>query len=344
MLPSLKSEIVVPLFVDKRLWKLVSVDSEHGGDKATNAFDDNINTIWHTLYSGNVPTCPHEIVVDMGKTYRVTEFLYQGRSDGSNGRIRNYSLYFSNSTNRWGAPAAEGSLENTSDEQAIVLTTPVEARYFRLIARSEVGGNAWTSAAELGVVATAIVDERSEKPSQIQSGTTYYLREKSSCLYLHYKAADNGDFCLARKSSTDQSFRFKVTRLARFTSFYTMGVASGVIGKGNANWRAMLITDASKPEGWMQLEEGDDHVRLRGAWMGNQYFNFDSRSAGSIVFTDKATPAQFVLEDVTTDGIANFNMPEREEDEGWYTPSGLRVDAPAKPGLYIHHHTKVVKH
>ena len=344
LLPSLKSEIVVPLFVDKRLWKLVSVDSEHGGDKATNAFDDNVNTIWHTLYSGNVPTCPHEIVVDMGKTYRVTEFLYQGRSDGSNGRIRNYSLYFSNSTDRWGAPAAEGSLENTSDEQAIVLSAPVEARYFRLIARSEVGGNAWTSAAELGVVATAIVDERTEKPSQIQSGTTYYLREKTSGLYLHYKAADNGDFCLARKSSTDQSFRFKVTKLAKFTSFYTMGVASGIIGKGNANWRAMLITDASKPEGWMQLEEGDDHVRLRGAWMGNQYFNFDSRSVGSIVFTDKATPAQFVLEDVTTDGIATVNMPEREEDEGWYTPSGLRVDAPAKPGLYIHHHTKVVKH
>ena len=346
LLPSMKSETVIPLYVNKQLWRLVSVDSEHGGDKATNAFDDNVNTIWHTQYSGTVPTCPHEIVVDMGKTYRVTQFLYQGRSDGGNGRIRNYSLYFSNSPTRWGAPAAEGSLDNTSDEQTIVLSAPVEARYFCLVARSEVGGNPWSSAAELGITATAIVDEQPAEPSQVEPGQTYYIREKTSGLYLHYKADADGDFCLARKSETDSSFRFQVAHVGKFVTFYTLHVSGGVVGKGTASWRAMLTTDTSKAEGWMQLEEADNHVRLRGAWMARQYFNFDSRTAGSIVYTDKATPAQFVLENVNVpDGIGlNFNEPEGVQDAAWYTLSGLRVQTPIRSGIYINNHAKTVKH
>ncbi len=329
-LPGQKSQVTIPLFVDKQLWKLVSADSQHPGDYATKAFDDDVNTIWHTLYSGNVTPCPHEIVIDMGKTYRVTAFQYQGRSDGSNGRIRNYSLYFSNSPTRWGAPAAEGSFDNTSDEQNVFLKSPVEARYLRLIARSEVGNNPWTSVAELGISASAIVDDQSDQSSQIKPGSTYYLREKSSGLYLHYKAAENGDFCLDRKSTTDASFRFTVKRAGQFTSFYTMNVAGGVIGKGTATWRAMLTKDTSSADSWVQLEEGEGFVALRGAWMGNQYFNFDSRNAGSIVFTDKGTPAQFVLENEETLGIKSPSLGGGRGRS--YTLSGYRLKSPSLGG------------
>ncbi len=344
LLPSLKSTTTIPLFVDKRLWRLISADSEHGGDKATNAFDDDAGTIWHTVYSGTVPTCPHEIVVDMGKTYRVTHFHYQGRSDGSNGRIRHYSLYFSNSPTYWGAPQAEGTLENTSDQQTITLATPTMARYFRLIARSEVGGNPWTSAAELDVTATAVGGEQPESQTQITSGETYYIREQQSGLYLHYNPNNDGDFCLGTKSTTDNTYRFRLTKVSNFTSFYTMHVADGVVGKGTANWRAMRITETAKPECWVQLEEeGENFVRLRGAWMNNTYFNFDSRATGGIVYTDKGTPARFVLENVngTDVGHVNFSQPESSKQDAWHTLSGHPTNPPQHTGIYIHNRRKV---
>ena len=341
LLPGIKSETTLPLFVDKKLWSLVSCDSEHGGDKATNAFDDDVNTIWHTQYSGTVPKCPHEIVVDMGCTYRITAFQYQGRSDGSNGRIREYSLYFSNSPTRWGAPAAQGSFSNTSDEQTVVLASPVEARYFRLIARSEVNGNAWTSAAELGITATAVLDNVDGMSSSINSGSTYYIKETQSGLYLHYKKQDDGDFCLAQKSGEDSSFRFLVNKTPKFTSFYSMKVSGGYVSKGNTNWRAQLGNDISTADGWVQIEEEDDNVFLRGAWMGNTYFNFDSRNVNSIVYTDKATPAHFILEDANGNSVGNVILDGAGKDASWYTLYGTRLDAaPSQPGIYIHANQK----
>ena len=343
LLPGIKSETVVPLFVDKKLWKLVSCDSEHGGDKATNAFDDDVNTIWHTVYSGTVPKCPHEIVVDMGKTYRITAFQYQGRSDGSNGRIRNYSLYFSNSPSRWGTPAAQGSFDNTSDEQSVVLATPVEARYFRLIARSEVNGNAWTSAAELGITATAVVDPQDTPTSDIKSGATYYIREASSGLYLRYLPQSDGDFCLARKNDAESSLRFLVTKVSKFTSFYSMMVSGGYVSKGNANWRAQLGNDISTADGWVQMEEVDNGVYLRGAWMGNTYCNFDSRNVNSIVYTDKTTPARFILEDASGNGVGSVSLHSPESDIPWYTLSGTRLASPpSRPGIYVRSNHKII--
>ena len=343
LIPGIKSETTLPMFVDKSLWKLVSCDSEHGGDKATNAFDDNVNTIWHTVYSGNVPRCPHEIVVDMGKTYRITAFQYQGRSDGSNGRIRNYSLYFSNSPTRWGTPTAEGSFSNTSDEQSVVLATPVEARYFRLIARSEVGGNPWTSVAELGITATAIVDEQEGKTSAIESGATYFIKEANSGLYLHYQSQEDGDYCLGRKSETDNTYRFLLTRIGRFTSFYSMKAGGGYISKGNTNWRAQRGNDISTADGWMQIEEVDNSVYLRAAWMGNTYFNFDSRNVGSIVYTDKSSPARFILEDVSASSIGSVNFTRPESHEPFYPISGTKLNGrPERPGIYVHANRKIV--
>ena len=343
LLPGIKSETVVPLFVDKNLWKLVSCDSEHSGNKATNAFDDNVNTIWHTVYSGTVPKCPHEIVVDMGKTYRITAFQYQARSDGSNGRIRDYSLYFSNSPTRWGSPSVQGVFDNTSDEQSVVLTTPVEARYFRLIARSEVNNNAWTSAAELGITATNIVEQQDEQKSNIESGTTYFIKETSSGLYLHYQPQDDGDFCLARKNENDDSFRFLLTRTPKFTSFYTMKVGDGYIGKGDTRWRAQLADDISTADGWVQIEEVADGVYLRAAWMGNTYFNFDSRNVNSIVYTDKSAPARFVLEDANLNGISFVQPVLPRAHTPWYTMSGAQTGKqPSRPGVYVSHNKKII--
>ena len=92
---SMATSADINLFVDKSLWKVVSCSSQQGGgEKVENAIDGDESTIWHTQYGSNEPEPPHEIVVDMAQTYRVKEFIYQGRKDGSNGRIKEYEIYF----------------------------------------------------------------------------------------------------------------------------------------------------------------------------------------------------------------------------------------------------------
>lgn len=151
---SMITTATIPLYVDKTLWRVVNCDSEQGGaERAANAIDNNTATIWHTQYGDKETAYPHEIVVDMGKTYKVGEFTYTARKDGSNGRIKNYKLYMSNNPSQWGTPVAEGSFANNANVQHVKLSARPQARYFKLIALSEVDGRAWASAAELSIVA-----------------------------------------------------------------------------------------------------------------------------------------------------------------------------------------------
>jgi len=139
--------------IPKSDWKLVYADSQQTGDLATNAFDNNLNTMWHTKWSPSETPYPHEIQVDLGISYQVHKFTYLTRQDGSsNGRIKDYELYISESTSDWGTAVKTGSFISTSAPQTITLTTPKNGRYFRLKALSEVNGNPWASAAEFSLV------------------------------------------------------------------------------------------------------------------------------------------------------------------------------------------------
>jgi beta-galactosidase len=136
--------------VDKYKWRVVSCDSEHAGDEAYKAIDNNINTIWHTEWESSSPKHPHEIVIDMVDTLYILEFIYQGRQELPNGRIKNYELSFSLDNSHWTA-AQKGAFANTPEVQSVKLTLPLPARYFKLRALSEVENRDWTSAAELSV-------------------------------------------------------------------------------------------------------------------------------------------------------------------------------------------------
>ncbi len=143
-----------PAEVPKQNWKLLNVDSQEtsGEDgKAVNAFDGDPSTIWHTEWYWNSPAYPHEISIDLGDVYRISDFTYLPRQDGENGRIKNYKLYISKQANQWGLTTATGNFTNTAAPQKIALDPPVVGRYLKLVAVSEVNGNPWASAAELSV-------------------------------------------------------------------------------------------------------------------------------------------------------------------------------------------------
>ncbi len=143
-----------PAEVPKDIWELVYVDSEETGypGLATMSFDDAPTTIWHTRWSNGTDPYPHEIRIDMGAIYKVFKFIYLNRQDGQNGRIKQYELYISDNSLMWGDPVAIGEFENTAAPQTVELPEPVNGKYFRLVALSEVNGNPWASAAEFDVV------------------------------------------------------------------------------------------------------------------------------------------------------------------------------------------------
>ena len=146
---SLTTSVELPIYVDRSAWKIVSVSSENAGEEARHAIDGDPTTIWHSRWSEPVAKHPHEIVVDMASLLEVDKFIYTPRNSG-NGRIKDYELYFSKDGKNWEGKT-KGVFANSSSAQVVTLKAPIAARYFKLIALSEIYDRDWASAAELNV-------------------------------------------------------------------------------------------------------------------------------------------------------------------------------------------------
>jgi chitodextrinase len=143
--------------IPKDSWRLKSVDSEElvgENGAAENAFDGNVNTMWHTAWLATNPPQPHEIQIDLGLAYAINGFRYLPRQDnGANGRIGQYEFYVSTDGSNWGNPAASGTFANNATEKEVTIQSAV-GRYIRLRSLREVNGNPWTSMAEISVLGT----------------------------------------------------------------------------------------------------------------------------------------------------------------------------------------------
>lgn len=93
------------VFADKKDWKVIDCSSEETSKengRASNLLDGNINTKWHTQYSGTKAESPHYVTIDMGKEIAIKGFLATPRMDGSsNGLIRKYKFEVSNDGEKW---------------------------------------------------------------------------------------------------------------------------------------------------------------------------------------------------------------------------------------------------
>ena len=306
------------LFVDKRDWSIVSYDSQQGGREiATNAIDDDESTIWHTQYNPSTPDCPHELVIDMGHTYRINTFSYKGRTDGSNGRVINYEVYFSNNPKIWGEPAASGSFRDVSDVQTVAITGTVEARFLRFVAKSVVNNNKYASAAELYIGAEAMVDDRPSSLTAIVPSHKYRIREVDSNLYLHYQTSSTeGHFCLGRYAEGDNNYQFTFTPATGFSALYKLKAGTHYMHiDGTTAWRIGSSTSApTDANGYMQLEQLDNgKVHLRAGWQNDRHVGFDSKTTGSYIYADKTTPGVFILEDITQEQETGIEEVPTEE-------------------------------
>jgi hypothetical protein len=129
----------------------VSSQETTGSTVGSNAVDGNARTMWHTRWSSPTAQPPHEIQFDLGLARPVMSLFYTPRQDGySNGRIGQYEVSVSNDPASWGAAVATGSFSNSAAQQAVAFPVKL-GRYVRVRVLSEVNGNPWASAAELGV-------------------------------------------------------------------------------------------------------------------------------------------------------------------------------------------------
>ena len=127
-----------------------TVDSYQSGEDGSKAIDGNTSTLWHTPWSGS-PGHPHYIQLDLGDNYNISKLIHTPRTDGSNGRIKDYELYISDNVSNWGTYVLKGTFENTSSPTTVEF--PVKTgRYVKLVALSEVNDNNWTSIAEIGFI------------------------------------------------------------------------------------------------------------------------------------------------------------------------------------------------
>ncbi len=152
---SLTTEVDLMMFIDKSNWSVIDFSSQADGDEAFKAIDGDESTKWHTPFNNPEPRHPHSIAVDMHDTYLVEEFIYTPRSDGENGNISDFDLYLSIDPNDWGNPVVSGRFERGPSTKRIKIENGMKARYFKLVAKSEVDRRVWTSAAELGIVASS---------------------------------------------------------------------------------------------------------------------------------------------------------------------------------------------
>ena len=83
--------------VSRQHWKVIYADSEEldaANNVATNVFDLQESTFWHTNYASAKTPHPHQLVIDLGEDKRITGFSYLPRAEANHpGMIKDYKVY-----------------------------------------------------------------------------------------------------------------------------------------------------------------------------------------------------------------------------------------------------------
>ena len=138
-----------PPFMDKQSWKIISSTKSPGSDRPLRALDSDDKTAWQTVSN---TVFPHEITIGFGKELTLEGFAQTARSDLGNGTIKGYEAWTSLDNKKW-MKAAQGEFSYASSARNTVkFDKPVPAKFFRLLATSELKNRPFTSIAELDML------------------------------------------------------------------------------------------------------------------------------------------------------------------------------------------------
>ena len=118
------------------------------------ALDGNPRTIWHSRWSDGLVKHPHQLTFDLGSVYNLRRVSYLARQDGAwNGAFADVEIYVSNSPENFNTkPDIVSKLKKDKKPQPIDFGKSITARYVKVKILSEVNGEEWASAAEIGFI------------------------------------------------------------------------------------------------------------------------------------------------------------------------------------------------
>ncbi|MCL4203015.1 MAG: discoidin domain-containing protein [Pirellulaceae bacterium] len=141
-------------------WKVVSVDSDEGGNTSQAVLDGNPNTIWHTQWLTVKDPYPHQIVIDMGQVESIDGFAMLPRQGQAAGRIKEYQIFLATERDQWGEPVATGQFQDNQNLQRVAFAR-TRARYLKLAATSAFNDRPSATVAEIFAL-----DSQRAQPSQ----------------------------------------------------------------------------------------------------------------------------------------------------------------------------------
>ncbi|MBJ6368948.1 DUF3472 domain-containing protein [Snuella sedimenti] len=139
--------------VDRSAWSVIDYSSQEdqGGEgstgRAADVLDGNVNTYWHSCWSGCSAAPPHHITVDAGAAITVDGFRFVQRQS-LNRTVKDIEIQVSNDNSNWQS-LGDFVLAKTTANIDINLPSPATFRYFKFIAKVAHDGTNNASMAEI---------------------------------------------------------------------------------------------------------------------------------------------------------------------------------------------------
>ena len=166
--------------IDRSKWTATASSQQNNnlGDSdgpAANLIDGDVNTIWHSNYSGTPQQYPHWVEFDLQEETSFKAFSYTPRQQGedTNGNILGYELYVSNDLETITDSenlVAQGNFKYDGVNQIVVnLNKEAQGRYVRLVATSSKNGQAFAGGAEFNLHKDIIEDDEASTGYEIKT-------------------------------------------------------------------------------------------------------------------------------------------------------------------------------
>jgi hypothetical protein len=117
-------------------WSIVGFSTEEPNEgaapqgRAVAVLDGDLNTFWHTQWSGTDQPPPHHIIIDMKEEIDVKGFFFYLRQNSANGRPRNIEILVSADNQTWRSLGTH-DLANSTARQEVVLSGLEKFQYMR---------------------------------------------------------------------------------------------------------------------------------------------------------------------------------------------------------------------
>lgn len=138
--------------MSKQSWQIHSFSSEETASEngaATNTVDGNVSTYWHSRWSSNETTYPHELVIDLGATKTANGLSYTHRN-GLSRAVKNIQVSYSLDGTSYTA-AGNYEVPNLNGPQYLDFTNPFALRFLKVTLLDAWDAEQFAAIGELGL-------------------------------------------------------------------------------------------------------------------------------------------------------------------------------------------------